>query len=86
MRHVGIFEAKTHLSALVEAAERGETIIVTRNGKPVAQISRFEPGRASLTKAQAIEDLIRMRGEMIARGQTATSEEIREWIDEGKRF
>jgi prevent-host-death family protein len=38
MRTVGIFEAKNQFSALVAAAEQGETITLTRNGKPVAEI------------------------------------------------
>ena len=42
MKQVGVFDGKTHFSALVEDAERGETIIVTRKGKPVAQIVPIE--------------------------------------------
>lgn len=38
MREVGAFEAKTHLSALLEAAEAGESILITRRGKPVARL------------------------------------------------
>jgi prevent-host-death family protein len=38
MKQVGIFEAKTHLSALVDDAERGRATLITRNGKPVARI------------------------------------------------
>ena len=32
MREVGMFEAKTHLSALVEEVARGETVIITKRG------------------------------------------------------
>jgi prevent-host-death family protein len=38
MKTVGVFEAKTHLSALVDDAERGRTTLITRKGKPVARI------------------------------------------------
>ncbi|MBV8373118.1 MAG: type II toxin-antitoxin system Phd/YefM family antitoxin, partial [Candidatus Eremiobacteraeota bacterium] len=34
MRKIGSFEAKTRFSALVEAAEHGETILITRKGRP----------------------------------------------------
>ena len=34
MRQVGAFEAKTHLSELLDAASRGETISITRRGGP----------------------------------------------------
>ena len=33
-----MLEAKTKLSQLVDAAERGEKIVIARNGIPVAQI------------------------------------------------
>jgi prevent-host-death family protein len=33
-----MFEAKTQFSALVQSVQNGETIVVTKNGKPVAQI------------------------------------------------
>jgi prevent-host-death family protein len=35
---VTAYEAKTHLPRLLRAAERGETVIITRHGKPVAQL------------------------------------------------
>jgi prevent-host-death family protein len=38
MESVGSFEAKTHLPALLERASKGETIIITRHGKPVARL------------------------------------------------
>lgn len=36
---VNIYEAKTHLSKLVERAARGEDVIIGRGGKPVARIT-----------------------------------------------
>lgn len=38
MAHVGMHEAKTHLSKLVERASQGEDVVITRNGTPVARI------------------------------------------------
>ena len=38
MRTVGTFEAKTHLSTLLEQVERGEEITITRHGKAVARL------------------------------------------------
>jgi prevent-host-death family protein len=37
-RHFSIAQAKDRLSALVQAAERGEVVTVTRRGKPVARV------------------------------------------------
>lgn len=42
MRTVGIFEAKTHFSALIDDAEAGEPTTITRKGKPVARIVPWE--------------------------------------------
>jgi prevent-host-death family protein len=38
MKEVGVLEAKTHLSALIDAAEAGEEVLITRHGKPVARL------------------------------------------------
>lgn len=38
---VGAFEAKNKLSALIERAERGEEIVITRRGLPVAKLVPF---------------------------------------------
>ncbi len=37
-RAAGAFEAKTHLSRLLEEAERGTVTVVTRRGRPVAKL------------------------------------------------
>jgi prevent-host-death family protein len=40
MRTVGVLEAKTNLSALIdEVGTSGEAIVITRHGKPVARLS-----------------------------------------------
>ena len=38
MMTVGAFEAKTHLSALLERVAQGEEIVITRHGKAVARL------------------------------------------------
>ncbi|MCP5365595.1 MAG: type II toxin-antitoxin system Phd/YefM family antitoxin [Hyphomicrobiales bacterium] len=35
---VGAFEAKTHLSALLDRVARGEQVLITKHGKPVARL------------------------------------------------
>lgn len=39
MREMTIREANQNFSKVIAAAEQGETIIITKNGKPVAKIS-----------------------------------------------
>jgi len=43
MSRVGMHEAKTKLSQLVERARAGEEITITRNGTPVAQLVPVAP-------------------------------------------
>ncbi len=43
--NVGIYEAKSKLSQLVEKAEAGEEVILTRWGRPVAKIVSVAPAR-----------------------------------------
>jgi prevent-host-death family protein len=38
MREVQASEAKTHLPQLLDDVERGETIIITRHGRPIARL------------------------------------------------
>ncbi|WP_309605443.1 type II toxin-antitoxin system prevent-host-death family antitoxin [Phenylobacterium sp.] len=38
MKQVNLYEAKTHLSALVEEAAAGGEIIIAKNGKPYARL------------------------------------------------
>jgi prevent-host-death family protein len=41
-RTVNIHEAKTHLSRILRAVEKGKEVIITRNGDPVARLSPIE--------------------------------------------
>lgn len=42
---VSIAEAKNRLTELIRAVEGGEQIVITRNGKPVAQLTPPPPER-----------------------------------------
>lgn len=44
MTTVSAYEAKTHLPRLIRAVERGETVIITRHGRPVAQLGPVQRG------------------------------------------
>lgn len=45
---VGVHEAKTHLSRLLERAEAGEVIAISRRGRVVARLVPAEPHRPRL--------------------------------------
>lgn len=43
---VSLYEAKTHLSSLVERAASGDEIVITKSGKPRARLVPLEDTRA----------------------------------------
>lgn len=45
MVRVGMHEAKTQLSKLVELVEQGEEVVIQRSGRPVARLVAMEPRR-----------------------------------------
>jgi prevent-host-death family protein len=85
MKHVGIFDAKTHLSSLVDEVEKGGEIVITRHGRPVAKLvspeERHSPEKIARRK-QAIAELREMARK---RGLRVSQEEIKSWIEEGRR-
>lgn len=63
MTTVSSYEAKTHLPRLIRAAERGETVIITRHGKPVAQLGPVQD-TARQDVAQVIARMRDLRHEL----------------------
>lgn len=58
MAEVGAFKAKNMLSALLDRVERGEEIVITRHGKPVA---RLVPNAGGIDRSQAQAAIQRIR-------------------------
>ncbi|NJD09957.1 MAG: type II toxin-antitoxin system Phd/YefM family antitoxin [Gemmatimonadetes bacterium] len=63
MKMVNVHQAKTELSRLLEAAERGEDVIIARAGVPVA---RLVPVRADERVPGRLAGLIRLRDDFDA--------------------
>ena len=78
MATVGAYEAKTHLPRLLDRVERGERIVITRHGRPVAVLQPFR-SRPGIDVKTAIEALRRFR-----EGRRASVDEIRAWVEEGR--
>lgn len=68
MTEIGAFEAKNTLSALLDRVERGEEIVITRHGHPVA---RLVPNTGGIDRPQALAAVqrIRARAEQIQLGR-----------------
>jgi len=62
MQKIGAFEAKNTLGALLDRVERGEEIVITRHGKPVARLVA-STGGIDRAQARAAADRIRARAE-----------------------
>ncbi len=58
MQEIGAFEAKNTLGTLLDRVERGEEIVITRHGKPVA---RLVPNPAGINREQARQAAERIR-------------------------
>jgi len=82
MKTVGSYEAKTHLPALLDYVARGETITITRHGKPVAPLVPVAPA--------AKPDVQKVVREMLAyrdrQNRTLGGISVRELVEEGRRY
>jgi len=58
---VSVYEAKTHLSRLIDQAMAGEEVVITRHGRPVAK----------LVKTDTVERQPRKLGPLRGRGWIA---------------
>ena len=66
--------AKARLSGLVAAVERGERVVITRRGKPVAELVRCAaPGRGGID-FEKLNDIRRRLGI-----ETASPQEVAAW-------
>ena len=48
MTTFNVYEAKTHFSKLLSLVENGEQVVIARNGKPLADITKHTPRKKSL--------------------------------------
>ena len=60
MKQIQASMAKAQFSELLDEVERGETVVITRHGKPIAEIRPSEEERRRIV-AQARADIEEMR-------------------------
>ena len=83
MKTIGIFEAKSTLSKLVDQVEAGAQILLTRHGRPVARLTPLSGNNAPFSAKEWAADLRlfrRGRDRGARRGATLTA-----LIREGRR-
>ena len=77
---VGAYEAKTHLSELLEKVEAGEEITITKHGAPVAKLVPVKKEASLEERAAAI-----MRIQKLAKGLSLGGLRVKDLISEGRR-
>jgi prevent-host-death family protein len=53
--HVSVHAAKTNLSKLIEAVERGERVVITRHGAPAVELV---PARRTQVRLDSLKGLV----------------------------
>jgi prevent-host-death family protein len=82
MREIGAFEAKNKLGQLLDLAEHGEEVMITRRGKAVARLVPAHP-TTSRADAHAALQRIRARAEQRKLGRFDWAE-WKAYRDEGR--
>jgi prevent-host-death family protein len=83
--HIGAYDAKARLSALLDRVERGEEIVITRHNRPIARLIPEGPGQNVAAARAAIAGLTRLRESLALKEIRLTPAEIRAMRDEGRR-
>jgi prevent-host-death family protein len=78
---VGAFEAKTHLSALLDRVKRGHKILITKHGAPAAMLVPVEVSEPKMTHEEIVEGMRALR-----RRVKPGSMSVRDMVREGRRY
>jgi prevent-host-death family protein len=82
MEQIGVYEAKTHLASLLDRVEEGETVTITRHGKPVARLVPVEAGDdKAKERTRALAEEIRST----RKGFRVAADELRALTARGRR-
>ena len=81
MRTIGAYEAKTHLPRLLDRVARGESLTITRHGRPVARLVPVENEARDRARKAA-----RRIGERRVRLERTSVSELIDTIHEGHRI
>ena len=80
MHTVGVFEAKNHLTALLDEVEDGREVLITRRGKPIARLVPADAGFDRAKARRAADNLLQA-----SRGLRLEGLSIKELVSEGRR-
>ncbi len=81
METIGAFDAKTHLSALLDRVAKGERITITRHGVPAAMLVPIAEAGPKLTHEEILEAMRALR-KRVKRDTMS----VRAMVNQGRRF
>lgn len=81
MERVGIYDARSRLSELVDRVEAGEVVVLTRRGRPVVRMVRATEDARAKARAEAVQRIHALRKRMRLRIGRA---EVRRAIARGR--
>ena len=81
METIGAFEAKTHLSTLLDRVANGEKITITRHGVPAALLVPVSQGEQKLPHKEIVEGMRELR-KRVKPGKMS----VRDMVNEGRRY
>ena len=81
METIGAFDAKAHLSALLDRVARGERITITRHGVPAAILVPVREAGPKPIHEEIVEGMRTLRKRV--KPDTLS---VREMVNEGRRF
>lgn len=81
MREVQSSEMKARLPQFLDAVEQGETIVITRHGRPVAHLVPAPAGDRDRVR-RALEGISTLRRTV----KPVSLDELRAWRNEGRKY
>ena len=90
MAEIGAYEAKTHLPRLLERVQKGERFVITKHGRPVAELVPVSSRdgyriRHAIAEGREVRAGLARRGLRLSKLLSA-GENLRDLMHEGHRY
>ncbi len=79
-KSIGSFEAKTHLSRLIDEVQNGGEFIITKRGKPLAKLVRYKESDEHMILSDVVEQFDAIRKSVKGKA------DIGAYIKEGRKY
>ena len=79
-KSIGSFDAKTHLARLIEEVQDGVEYVITKRGKPVAKLVRYEESGEAMRLSDVVDAFDALRTSVAGKA------DIKGYIREGRKY